>query len=346
MSPDEVVAVSSEVITRSVVIGRTFFWTETFRRLFRDTLLEMKWQQMAIFHAALAYFVGDIPVRKKVSLWIAFQQRTLVQFHDTVGYLMNLLWVTYTVFPEQSAHEYVEQCQTKLLDALEHGNYPLPRIARMMNKTLLSGNDIAFCFDYVPQSEKRFSPEKDMLSFESPTTDRIKLTLPGNMVQLAGSGSFIHINFRNGNFAAGWGGYWMLRSVHSLVVQLVMNCLPRINRHVENLSQEEEWGTGPTVVGAMPATFQATVRRYLKMKHESKVVDLSGVARGAKAGDVVGLYMRRSEMLVWLTYSVVAHGLAFLPLDARFSADVAWFRLSDVGCVLSFFDNVVSFFGG
>ena len=83
--------------------------------------------------------------------------------------------------------------------------------------------------------------------------------------------------------------------------------LRRSAASVERAMQEEEWGTGPTVVGAMPATFQATVRKYMKTKHESKMVDLSGVTKGAKAGDVVGLHMRRSEMLVWLTYSVVAH---------------------------------------
>ena len=105
---------------------------------------------------------------------------------------------------------------------------------------------------------------------------------------------------------------------------------------VERAAQEEEWGTGPTVVGAMPATFQAVVSKYLKMKHESKMVDLSRVARGARAGDVVGLHMRRSEMLVWLTYSVVAHGLAFLPLDVQNFLDVVVVRVeqTDFGLIV------------
>jgi hypothetical protein len=80
-------------------------------------------------------------------------------------------------------------------------------------------------------------------------------------------------------------------------------------RSLERHAQEEEWGTGPTLAlgGIVPVTFQGAVRKFMKNKLESKVVDLSFVV-GGKAGDVIGMHMRRSERLVWLTYSITLQG--------------------------------------
>jgi hypothetical protein len=78
----------------------------------------------------------------------------------------------------------------------------------------------------------------------------------------------------------------------------------------------------------VPVTFQGAVRKFMKNKLESKLVDLSFVA-GGKAGDVIGMHMRRSERLVWLTYSIVVQGFAFLPLDAQYGAQVVEYRLRD-----------------
>jgi len=114
--------------------------------------------------------------------------------------------------------------------------------------------------------------------------------------------------------------------------------------------QEEEWGTGQTL-STMPATFQGVVHKYMRGKKEGlgRLVDVAGVigrgrrdGRQAKAGDVVGLYMKRSEMLVRLVYSVVWQGLAFLPLDSDFSFWVLEFRLqdSDSACCLSDLSNL------
>jgi hypothetical protein len=99
---------------------------------------------------------------------------------------------------------------------------------------------------------------------------------------------------------------------------------------LERALQEEEWGTGPTLAlgGIVPVTFQGAVRKFMKNKFESKLVDLSFVADG-KAGDVIGMHMRRSERLVWLTYSIVVQGFAFLPLDAGYGAQVVEYRLRD-----------------
>jgi hypothetical protein len=99
---------------------------------------------------------------------------------------------------------------------------------------------------------------------------------------------------------------------------------------VERALQEEEWGTGPTLAlgGIVPVTFQGAVRKFMKNKLESKLVDLSFVA-GGKAGDVIGMHMRRSERLVWLTYSITLQGFAFLPLDAQYGAQVVEYRLRD-----------------
>jgi acyl-coenzyme A synthetase/AMP-(fatty) acid ligase len=101
--------------------------------------------------------------------------------------------------------------------------------------------------------------------------------------------------------------------------------------------QEEEWGTGQTL-SLMPATFQATVAKYVKMKEGLRLVDLGHIAK-AKAGSVVGLHMRRSEMLIRLVYSVVVQGMAFLPLDSQYNAEVVGYRLRDSEAVVCCVDE-------
>jgi hypothetical protein len=102
--------------------------------------------------------------------------------------------------------------------------------------------------------------------------------------------------------------------------------------------QEEEWGTGQTL-SIMPATFQATVQKYVKQKEDLRLVDLSHIIGGAKAGSVVGLHMRRSEMLIRLVYSVVYAGMAFLPLDSQYNTEVVGYRLRDSETVVCLADK-------
>ncbi len=112
------------------------------------------------------------------------------------------------------------------------------------------------------------------------------------------------------------------------------------NRAGLNL-QEEEWGSGLTLNGIMPVTFQAMMTKYLKTRMERKIVDLSGI--GGKAGDVVAMHMRRSEMLVWLTYSVVLKGMAFLLLDAQFGEETVCSRMADALSKVCVVDNAKHF---
>jgi hypothetical protein len=39
---------------------------------------------------------------------------------------------------------------------------------------------------------------------------------------------------------------------------------------------------------------------------------------GGKVGNVVAMHMQRSKMLIWLTYSIVLEGMAFLPPDSQY----------------------------
>jgi hypothetical protein len=69
------------------------------------------------------------------------------------------------------------------------------------------------------------------------------------------------------------------------------------------------------------------------MKEGLRLVDLSHIV-GAKAGSVVGLHMRRSEILIRLVYSVVVTGMAFLPLDSQYNDEVVGYRLRDSEAVV------------
>jgi hypothetical protein len=94
--------------------------------------------------------------------------------------------------------------------------------------------------------------------------------------------------------------------------------------------QEEEWGTGETL-STMAVTFQGVVRQCLRRRKGAwagRLVDVGRTVGGA-VGSVMGLNMERSERLVWLVYSTVWGGRAFLPLDAQYPGAVVAYRLRD-----------------
>ena len=258
-----------------------------------------------------------------------YGRRDMAQFQRTVGYLLNMVVYRYRA-------ETLVQCDLVSLaresgrviaEAIERGgNYPFSRLVReagvenaerLMDVTFnwVTGQDLTFVGESRLDSKNPFTLRSDgvMLSLESTlfdSTSQLHDVLGGVMARVVATGTT--------NASA----------VQSNVLQL----------------QEEEWGTGPTLAlgGIVPVTFQGAVRKFMKSKFESKLVDLSFVAQG-KAGDVIGMHMRRSERLVWLTYSITLQGYAFLPLDAGYGAQVVEYRLNDAKALVCFLDEWRSF---
>ena len=246
-----------------------------------------------------------------------YGRRDQARFQQTVGYLLNMVVYKYDArrMSEMELSEMGRESGRVIGQAIERGgNYPFSRLVRESGvKEAERLMDVMFVWTTGQELQVGTSEEQEVKNVLSAMCDG------QTMVCEAASGWMEEWQMSE----MGW---WMTQraagkaglEASAVAVARAMGA----TMSVERIMQEEEWGTGPTVVGAMPATFQAVVSKYMKTKHESKMVDLSGVTRGAKAGDVVGLHMRRSEMLVWLTYSVVAHGFAFLPLDDRFVLEV------------------------
>ena len=252
-----------------------------------------------------------------------YGRRDQARFQQTVGYLLNMVVYKYDArrMSEMELSEMGRESGGVIGLAIERGgNYPFSRLVRESGvKEAERLMDVMFVWTtgqelQVGTSEGGEHALKNVLSAVCDGQTMVCEAASGWMEEWQMSEM----------------GWWMMERVAGKRGLRAREALPAAGligstMSVERAMQEEEWGTGPTVVGAMPATFQGVVSKYMKTKHESKMVDLSGVARGAKAGDVVGLHMRRSEMLVWLTYSVVAHGLAFLPLDRSLSLVTAKF---------------------
>ena len=118
--------------------------------------------------------------------------------------------------------------------------------------------------------------------------------------------------------------------------------------------QEEEWGTGLTTVAVLgdesshgvSTTFQSVVRRCLRQRERTRLVDVRGcvmkeTGQGRmQAGSVVGMHMRRSEALLWVVYSCVWQGFAFLPLDDLYSIPIVSHRLEHSEARTCFMDQL------
>ena len=281
------------------------------------------WRPIALFHASLALFLCRETAGADAVVSVAVSQRDNAAFRSAVGYLMNLVKIRYVCDLSRDRKTFVDECQQRLVEAIDHSQYPWPMIARACG-FVEDEETVDVTFDVVPAF-----PADDAV------TQVMKEGICGgqlsqNTIQFEGSvEDGLYLGYRDENFS-NWDA--PLRIMDGVMEIASQSFLMKDISSVRGLAlQEEEWGTGPTVVGAMPTTFQGVVSKYMKTKHESKMVDLSGVTRGAKAGDVVGLHMRRSEMLVWLTYSVVAHGMAFLPLDSSLSLGVVKERAEVAG---------------
>jgi acyl-coenzyme A synthetase/AMP-(fatty) acid ligase/acyl carrier protein len=242
-----------------------------------------------------------------------YGRRDMAQFQRTVGYLLNMVVYRYRAEALNASRDLASLARESgrvIAEAIEHGgNYPF---ARLIREAGVENSDrlMDVMFNWVTGQDMRFTGES-RLDSKNPFTvhcDGATLAVESTVFD---SMSELH------NVLSG--------------VMRVASKSGMAEESVERALQEEEWGTGPTLAlgGIVPVTFQGAVRKFMKTKLDSsKLVDLSFVA-GSKAGDVIGMHMRRSERLVWLTYSITLQGFAFLPLDAQYGAQVVEYRLRD-----------------
>nr|WCB70648.1 NRPS modules 1-3 [Corallococcus coralloides] len=79
---------------------------------------------LAAFEVLLARLGGT----EEVLLGSPVASRTRMEFQRTVGYLVNMVVLRGTLRPEETFRELAARAQREVLDALEHQEYPLPRI--------------------------------------------------------------------------------------------------------------------------------------------------------------------------------------------------------------------------
>jgi acyl-coenzyme A synthetase/AMP-(fatty) acid ligase len=244
-----------------------------------------------------------------------YGRRDMAQFQRTVGYLLNMVVYRYRADLLVGADliGLARESRCVIAEAIERGgNYPFSRLVReagVENSERL----MDVMFNWVTGQELEGFVGASRLDSKNAFTlhcDGVTLAVESTLFE---SSSKLH-DVLSGMMRVVAGGSGVSNE--------------KIN--VERALQEEEWGTGPTLAraGIVPVTFQGVVRKFMKSKLETKLVDLSWVASG-KAGDVIGMHMRRSERLVWLTYSITLPGFAFLPLDAQYGAQVVEYRLRD-----------------
>ena len=159
-------------------------WSKEVRERMQRWMRGHGWRQVSVLHAALAALVGRLTGDESVVLAIALSQRGgAASGTEVVGYLMNMVWVRYRVGGDglwASVAEYVDDCQRRISEAFEHGDYPLGLVWRAAGFGEIGGEEVTVALDVVPEFP---SDETDELLRESGIETP---QLPPNMIQFFG----------------------------------------------------------------------------------------------------------------------------------------------------------------
>jgi acyl-coenzyme A synthetase/AMP-(fatty) acid ligase/NRPS condensation-like uncharacterized protein len=268
------------------------------------------WHQVSVLHATMAALIARLSGDESVVLAIALSQRGGVASGDeVVGYLMNTVWVRYEVRMEQMGLvEYVDECQRRISEAFEHGEYPLALVWRAAGfGEMGAGDEVTVALDVVP----RFPAEEVSGLLRESGIERPQL--PPQMIQFSGelegaTTAGLAVNARAGNFSESSCGAWsLLAKWNSLFLNFVSGFVAEANFEVRSLEEVANWnrsfGCG---VESVQALLISSVRSRCFRLLRLPFFELC-----------FALMMRRSRVQVLVEFSLVAEGKQFALIDAE-----------------------------
>jgi len=139
-----------------------------------------------------------------VLLSLAVSQRDRPEFRESVGYMMNEIWINYKSDVECDYWDaFVSTCNDTLIKALSHAVYPLPLVARATGIEGMGGEAVSITVDTVPDMP-------DLGSSTDSEDEKLKLSIVGgsgqvpiNNLQFVPKYGSLFLNYRAENFAGG-----------------------------------------------------------------------------------------------------------------------------------------------
>jgi non-ribosomal peptide synthetase component F len=255
------------------------------------------WMQISFFHATLALLLLRLSASTSVTLSLAYSQRD--HFQGVLGYLLNVLWV---VYDEPAAGmdfcSFVAKCQSLVLEAFEHGAFPMPMIARVSGVGI--GSEVTFGCDVLSSRVQgaSFVP----LDVQPVQLSRDTLQFFGDL-ELGG----VSFNFRRANFAAFDGGVNLLQDWCSTIGRLMGGGSHNLQGQSQQVSSQiVEWNMSAALDMSLHHLISAEVIACLEARRW--IIPATGT---------IGICIRRSKLFFWLTLSCIQRGTCFVPLNTE-----------------------------
>jgi acyl-coenzyme A synthetase/AMP-(fatty) acid ligase len=333
-------------------------WSEQVGARVREWMRRGGWRQVSVLHATLAALIGRLTGDESVVLAIALSQRgfgganenasanaslarsgSSVVGNGAVGYMMNVVWVRYAVGGAlgrwASVADFVDDCQRRISEAFEHGDYPLALVWRAAGFGELGGEEVTVALDVVPEFPR--DETGDVLRESGIEVPQ----LPPNMIQfsgeLEGQTLGLAVNARAANFSdrsvSGWS---LLVMWNKLLFGLTHQVSFERNFWYQGgCGAESAWRYEGEPSQSAVSIINGEWMRQQQQRHAWPVF----ARQETRADTVVGVRMEQSSLLMMVVYGIVGSGSAFLICEKDLATVAVLWRLEDAKADLCVVDE-------
>jgi amino acid adenylation domain-containing protein len=319
-------------------------WSEQVGARVREWMRRGGWRQVSVLHATLAALIGRLTGDESVVLAIALSQRgfgganenasanaslarsgSSVVGNGAVGYMMNVVWVRYAVGGAlgrwASVADFVDDCQRRISEAFEHGDYPLALVWRAAGFGELGGEEVTVALDVVPEFPR--DETGDVLRESGIEVPQ----LPPNMIQfsgeLEGQTLGLAVNARASNFCDGLSAHGLL----SMWSRFLLSWSTESQLSSDSLFLSHSLWFSEQEVSWKRRYHEIVLRRLQCNNIQS---DSVSVSFRLVPNEMVGVIGRRSIQTLLLEYTLLANAAGFVPVDADFPLHSVLYRFFDM----------------